>query len=207
MGRNKIKIERIKHDRIRQVTFYKRKKGLLKKAIELSLLCEADIFLCVGEKNNNNRCLVYSSFGDVQGYLQNYIFNDNVSKDLVSNVNYESLFSNDKEDKSCFDDNDLGISMNINDNNDENKNIISNITDINNKKEFLNIKRESFENMSFSNFNNNMSSVINNSLTYMGNLANDNNTNKNINENINTSNCPNINGIGNNNYTDKDVSH
>ena len=45
MGRNKIKIERIKSDRNRNVTFIKRKKGLIKTAMELSLLCDANIFL------------------------------------------------------------------------------------------------------------------------------------------------------------------
>ena len=37
MGRNKIKMESIKNERTRQVTYYKRKKGLLKKSMELSL--------------------------------------------------------------------------------------------------------------------------------------------------------------------------
>ena len=38
----KVKIERIKGDRIRQNTFHKRKMGLVKKAIELSVLCDCD---------------------------------------------------------------------------------------------------------------------------------------------------------------------
>ena len=44
MGKNKIKIEQIKSERNRNVTLYKRKKGLIKKAMELSLLCDAEIF-------------------------------------------------------------------------------------------------------------------------------------------------------------------
>jgi len=51
MGRQKITIERIKDERIRQVTFYKRKRGLIKKAMELSLLCGAKLFLSISHKN------------------------------------------------------------------------------------------------------------------------------------------------------------
>lgn len=34
----------------RKVTFSKRKRGLFKKAIELSILCELDIFLCIFDR-------------------------------------------------------------------------------------------------------------------------------------------------------------
>ena len=47
MGRKKIEIERIKDDRIRRVTFKKRRIGLLKKAIQLSKLTDAKIILKV----------------------------------------------------------------------------------------------------------------------------------------------------------------
>jgi len=45
MGRKKIEIERISDDRIRRVTFKKRRIGLLKKAIQLSKLSDAKIVL------------------------------------------------------------------------------------------------------------------------------------------------------------------
>jgi len=41
----KVKIERIKDERTRQNTFHKRKGGLIKKAIELSLLCDCEVTL------------------------------------------------------------------------------------------------------------------------------------------------------------------
>ncbi|XP_076901521.1 agamous-like MADS-box protein AGL11 [Bidens hawaiensis] len=47
MGRGKIQIKRIKNNTARQVTFCKRKGGLLKKACELSILCDAEIALII----------------------------------------------------------------------------------------------------------------------------------------------------------------
>jgi hypothetical protein len=61
MGRNKIKMERIKSERNRNVTFIKRKKGLIKKAMELSLLCEANIFLCIIPKGTTEKSIFCSN--------------------------------------------------------------------------------------------------------------------------------------------------
>ncbi|KAF8563062.1 hypothetical protein P879_09501 [Paragonimus westermani] len=47
MGRKKILIKRIDDERNRQVTFTKRKLGLMKKAYELSILCDCEIALIV----------------------------------------------------------------------------------------------------------------------------------------------------------------
>ncbi|XP_062177641.1 MADS-box transcription factor 23-like [Alnus glutinosa] len=47
MGRGKIVIKRIDNSTSRQVTFSKRRNGLLKKARELSILCDAEIGLIV----------------------------------------------------------------------------------------------------------------------------------------------------------------
>lgn len=47
MGRKKIRIARISDERNRHVTFMKRKAGLLKKAMELSVLCDAEIAVLV----------------------------------------------------------------------------------------------------------------------------------------------------------------
>ena len=43
MGRGKIAIRRIDNSTSRQVTFSKRRNGLLKKAKELAILCDAEV--------------------------------------------------------------------------------------------------------------------------------------------------------------------
>jgi len=45
MGRKKITITPIKDDRVKHVTFNKRKSGLIKKAMELSILCNSQILI------------------------------------------------------------------------------------------------------------------------------------------------------------------
>ncbi|CAH8383445.1 unnamed protein product [Eruca vesicaria subsp. sativa] len=47
MGRGKVVLKRIENKINRQVTFAKRRNGLLKKAYELSVLCDAEIALLV----------------------------------------------------------------------------------------------------------------------------------------------------------------
>ncbi|KZV36495.1 MADS-box transcription factor 17-like [Dorcoceras hygrometricum] len=47
MGRGKVILERISNEVNRQVTFGKRKKGLLKKASELSVLCDSEVALII----------------------------------------------------------------------------------------------------------------------------------------------------------------
>jgi len=47
MGRGKVELKRIENKISRQVTFAKRRNGLLKKAYELSLLCDAEVALII----------------------------------------------------------------------------------------------------------------------------------------------------------------
>eukprot|EP00884_Botryococcus_braunii_P000887 jgi/Botrbrau1/1079/Bobra.0076s0043.1 len=69
MGRKKIRIEKITDERNRQVTFTKRKNGLMKKAMELSVLCECEIAMVIF--NSQGRLFQYSST-DMDAILQRY---------------------------------------------------------------------------------------------------------------------------------------
>ncbi|KAM9820975.1 myocyte-specific enhancer factor 2C-like [Neosynchiropus ocellatus] len=59
MGRKKIQIARIIDERNRHVTFTKRKFGLMKKAYELSVLCDCEIALIIF--NSTNKLFQYAS--------------------------------------------------------------------------------------------------------------------------------------------------
>ncbi|KAL1313847.1 hypothetical protein HN51_040584 [Arachis hypogaea] len=59
MGRGKIEIKRIENTTTRQVTFSKRRNGLLKKTNELSVLCDAQIGLIAF--SNTGKLSHYSS--------------------------------------------------------------------------------------------------------------------------------------------------
>ncbi|KEH36661.1 putative transcription factor MADS-MIKC family [Medicago truncatula] len=62
IGRGKIEIKRIENTTNRQVTFCKRRNGLLKKAYELSVLCDAEVAL-----------IVFSSRGRLYEYANNSV--------------------------------------------------------------------------------------------------------------------------------------
>ncbi|KAJ6867032.1 Agamous-like MADS-box protein AGL8 [Populus alba x Populus x berolinensis] len=47
MGRGRVQLKRIENKISRQVTFSKRRTGLLKKAHEISVLCDADVAVIV----------------------------------------------------------------------------------------------------------------------------------------------------------------
>ena len=49
MGRKKIDMKRIANDRMRQITFCKRKKGLFKKALEISQLCDVRVCMLIND--------------------------------------------------------------------------------------------------------------------------------------------------------------
>jgi len=85
MGRNKIKIEKIKNDRIRQVTFYKRKKGLLKKAMELSLLCNVKILLSIVDKNDKS--MIYCTEKNIIKFVESFVIPHENAREIFSHDN------------------------------------------------------------------------------------------------------------------------
>ncbi|KAL4622302.1 hypothetical protein ACB092_06G287700 [Castanea dentata] len=69
VGRGKIEIKRIENTTNRQVTFCKRRNGLLKKAYELSVLCDAEVALIVF--SSRGRLYEYSN-NSVRGTINRY---------------------------------------------------------------------------------------------------------------------------------------
>ncbi|KAL5708287.1 hypothetical protein ACHQM5_019097 [Ranunculus cassubicifolius] len=61
MGRGKIEIKKIENATSRQVTFSKRRAGLIKKAQELSILCDAEVALIIF--SNTGKLFEFSSSG------------------------------------------------------------------------------------------------------------------------------------------------
>nr|AAD19360.2 AGAMOUS homolog transcription factor [Hyacinthus orientalis] len=70
MGRGKIEIKRIENTTSRQVTFCKRRNGLLKKAYELSVLCDAEVALIVF--STRGRLYEYSNSNSVKTTIERY---------------------------------------------------------------------------------------------------------------------------------------
>ncbi|CAN1283405.1 Floral homeotic protein AGAMOUS [Linum perenne] len=70
IGRGKIEIKRIENTTNRQVTFCKRRNGLLKKAYELSVLCDAEVALIVF--SSRGRLYEYANNSSVKGTIDRY---------------------------------------------------------------------------------------------------------------------------------------
>ncbi|KAF3329374.1 AGAMOUS-like MADS-box protein [Carex littledalei] len=70
MGRGKIEIKRIENTTNRQVTFCKRRNGLLKKAYELSVLCDAEVALIVF--SSRGRLYEYSNNTNIRQSIERY---------------------------------------------------------------------------------------------------------------------------------------
>lgn len=88
MGRGKIEIKRIENTTNRQVTFCKRRNGLLKKAYELSVLCEAEVALIVF--SSRGRLYEYAN-DSVKATIERYkkACSDSSSSGSVSEANVQ----------------------------------------------------------------------------------------------------------------------
>lgn len=92
MGRNKIKIEKIKNDRNRLVTFIKRKRGLIKKAMELALLCDADVFVAV-VSHENPQLSIFSNDPNPETFTEKYLKSPIQPIEFCCLSEYSTLFS------------------------------------------------------------------------------------------------------------------
>ncbi|XP_044474635.1 agamous-like MADS-box protein AGL12 [Mangifera indica] len=71
MARGKVQMRRIENPMHRQVTFCKRRAGLLKKAKELSLLCDAEIGVLIFSANG--KIYEMATKGTMQGLIERYM--------------------------------------------------------------------------------------------------------------------------------------
>ncbi|XP_057674714.1 myocyte-specific enhancer factor 2C-like isoform X1 [Corythoichthys intestinalis] len=99
MGRKKIQIARIVDERNRHVTFTKRKFGLMKKAYELSVLCDCEIALIIF--NGGNKLFQYAST-DMDKVLLKYTeYNEphesRTNADIVDTLRKKGLSGSDME--------------------------------------------------------------------------------------------------------------
>ncbi|NP_001280915.1 hypothetical protein DVH24_014454 [Malus domestica] len=97
MAREKIQIKKIDNATARQVTFSKRRRGLLKKAEELSVLCDADIALIIF--SSTGKLFEYASSSMKEILERHNLHSKNLEKleqpslqlQLVENSNYTRL--------------------------------------------------------------------------------------------------------------------
>ncbi|KAL8243145.1 hypothetical protein R6Q59_009403 [Mikania micrantha] len=80
MAREKIKIRKIDNITARQVTFSKRRRGLLKKAEELAVLCDADVALVIFSATGK---LFEFASSSMQELLEKYKLHSNNNADKV----------------------------------------------------------------------------------------------------------------------------
>ncbi|KAJ1407337.1 hypothetical protein SESBI_24443 [Sesbania bispinosa] len=88
MGKKKVEMKRIENKSSRQVTFSKRRKGLLKKARELAILCDANVAV-----------VIFSSAGK----LYECCNGDSLSKVLQRYWDHLGASSTDSKPDICFD--------------------------------------------------------------------------------------------------------
>nr|ACX85614.1 AP1 [Juglans regia] len=84
MGRGKVEFKRIENKINRQVTFSKRRSGLLKKAHEISVLCDAEIALIVF--STKGKVFEYSTSRCMERNLERYERYSSADRQLLANA-------------------------------------------------------------------------------------------------------------------------
>jgi MADS-box transcription enhancer factor 2A len=101
LGKKKIKISKIENKTSSLITYYKRKKGLIKKAMELSLLCDVEIFLVIVDQKDRLSITCSKSIHD---FINKNIINMNnrIVKETFTLKDYEKIYGNEKNMKTLI---------------------------------------------------------------------------------------------------------
>ena len=101
LGKKKIKISKIENKTSSLITYYKRKKGLIKKAMELSLLCDVEIFLVIVDQKDRLSITCSKSIND---FINKNIININnrIVKETFTLKDYEKIYGNEKNMKTLI---------------------------------------------------------------------------------------------------------
>ena len=94
MGRKRIHIARIPQDKRRRATLSKRRKGLLKKAMELSILCDCEVAVFIMTKDETS---AYATNGDANETVQRAL---STGPMVTHNGMYDSLYLGGDDDDS-----------------------------------------------------------------------------------------------------------
>ena len=88
MGKKRIeKITRLQNDSQRKVTLCKRKKGLIKKLIELSILCDLKVFMILQDDANKRT----THFASDKNFDFIKCFNQKNQREFFTNCDYEKV--------------------------------------------------------------------------------------------------------------------
>ncbi|KAL9263117.1 Agamous-like MADS-box protein AP1-like protein, partial [Drosera capensis] len=82
MGRGRVQLKRIENKISRQVTFSKRRSGLLKKAHEISVLCDAEVGLIVF--STKGKLHEYATDSSMEKILERYDRHSSAERQLVN---------------------------------------------------------------------------------------------------------------------------
>ncbi|KAH9315023.1 hypothetical protein KI387_023650, partial [Taxus chinensis] len=96
MGRGKREMKRIENAASRQITFTKRRRGLFKKAQELSVLCDATVGLIVF--SSSGKSFEYSSCNNMKMLIEKYFKYVNGVEGGVSSLPYRNIDDNKVEE-------------------------------------------------------------------------------------------------------------
>ncbi|ERN20069.1 hypothetical protein AMTR_s00071p00198970 [Amborella trichopoda] len=100
MARGKVQLKRIENPVHRQVTFCKRRAGLLKKARELSTLCDADIGVIIF--STHGKLYDLSTNGTMQELIERYMKSSHGAQtEQPENVNHPPALGRSGQGSGC----------------------------------------------------------------------------------------------------------